>query len=108
VIFNCLYIDTKFIAEVLISYGTILRGYGEVTAAQGTLVDAPQLALRIGPRLMVVAALEALSRVIITEADADLTIRLAPQTLRRDLPYEQLKITGMRGLTEVEKATMCA
>ena len=64
------------LAEVLISYGTILRAQGEVTAAQETLVDALQLTLRIGPRLMVVAALEALSRVFIAQAHADLTIRL--------------------------------
>jgi len=60
----------------LISYGTILRERGEVTAAQETLVDALLLTLRIGPRLMVVAALEALSRVIIAQADTELTIRL--------------------------------
>ena len=64
------------LAEVLISYGTILRERGEVTAAQETLVDALQLTLRIGPRLMVVAALEPLSRVIIAQADTELTIRL--------------------------------
>lgn len=64
------------LAEVLISYGTILRERGEVTAAQETLVDALLLTLRIGPRLMVVAALEALSRVIIAQADTELTIRL--------------------------------
>jgi WD40 repeat protein len=30
------------------------------------------------------------------------------QTLRRDRPYERLNITGIRGLTEVQKATLCA
>ena len=30
------------------------------------------------------------------------------QTLRRDLPYERLNIMRSRGLTEVEKATLCA
>ena len=30
------------------------------------------------------------------------------QTLRRDRPYERLNITGVRGLTEVQKATLRA
>jgi WD40 repeat protein len=36
---------------------------------------------------------------------------LAPpllQTLRRDRPYERLNITGIRGLTEAQKATLQA
>lgn len=64
------------LAEVLITYGSILHARGEVMAAQETLTDALQLALRVGPLLIVAAALEALSRVIIAQNDADLTIRL--------------------------------
>ncbi len=30
------------------------------------------------------------------------------QTLRRDQPYERLDITGIRGLTQAEKATLRA
>ena len=30
------------------------------------------------------------------------------QTLRRDRPYERLNITGIRGLTEAQKATLRA
>ena len=30
------------------------------------------------------------------------------RTLRRDRPYERLNITGIRGLTEAQKATLCA
>ena len=30
------------------------------------------------------------------------------QTLRRDRPYERLNITGVRGLTEAQKASLCA
>jgi WD40 repeat protein/transcriptional regulator with XRE-family HTH domain len=30
------------------------------------------------------------------------------RTLRRDRPYERLQITGVQGLTEAQKATMCA
>ena len=30
------------------------------------------------------------------------------RTLRRDRPYERLDITGIRGLTEAQKATLCA
>src|SRR5947199_3059829 len=30
------------------------------------------------------------------------------QTLRRDRPYERLNITGIRGLTEAQKASLCA
>jgi WD40 repeat protein len=30
------------------------------------------------------------------------------QTLRRDRPYERLNITGTRGLTAAQKATLCA
>jgi len=30
------------------------------------------------------------------------------RTLRRDRPYERLDITGIRGVTEAQKATLCA
>ena len=30
------------------------------------------------------------------------------RTLRRDRPYERLNITGIRGLTQAQKATLCA
>jgi len=38
----------------------------------------------------------------------DLHSRRHLVTLRRDRPYERLNITGIRGLTEAQKASLCA
>jgi hypothetical protein len=63
-------------AEVLITLGRILRAQREKVAAYAAFAEAFQLALALGPRLMVAAALEGLAGVVADQGQADLIVRL--------------------------------
>jgi hypothetical protein len=67
--------DTS-LAEVLITLGKIVRAQGEAAAAYGALTEALRLALAVGPRLMVTAALEGLASLAAEQTQAELTVRL--------------------------------
>jgi hypothetical protein len=72
------------LAEVLITLGKIARARGDVAAASAALTEALQLALDLGPRLMVAAALEGLACVVAAEGQAELAVRLlAPASVLR-------------------------
>jgi tetratricopeptide (TPR) repeat protein len=64
------------LAEVLITQGQIARAQGELAAAYGALTEALRLAWIVGPRLLVPAALEGLSNVVVAQGDVELAARL--------------------------------
>jgi predicted ATPase len=71
------------LAEVLVTMGHVLRAQGELRAARETLNEALQLAWVMGPRLVVVTALEALGILLAQQADqgeASLAVRLLAAT----------------------------
>ena len=68
--------DDGGLAEVLITKGQIQREQGQIAPAYGTLSEALQLAQRVGPRLLVAAALEGLSAVTIQLEQVTLAAQL--------------------------------
>ncbi len=75
------------LAEVLITLGKIMRAQGDAAAAYGALTKSLQLALAVGPRIMVAAALEEFACVVATQGHAELTVRLlaAAAALRAEM-----------------------
>jgi len=67
--------DTK-LAEVLLTLGQILRAQGDLKAAEETLTEALKLALVMGPRLIVAAALERLAGVTLDQGKVVLSVHL--------------------------------
>ncbi len=68
-------------AEVLITLGKIRQAQRDGSSAYTALVEALQLALALGPRLMVAAALEGLACVVVPQGDAELAARLLAAAL---------------------------
>src|SRR5262245_49883550 len=68
--------DDVSLSEVLITWGYILNAQGHAEAAYAALTEALQLALAVGPRLFVAAALEAIASVIVAQGQATLAVRL--------------------------------
>ncbi len=64
------------LAEVLITQGRIVRAQGDDQAAYTALTEAVQLALAVGPRLLVAAALEGIAGVVAAQNQAELAARL--------------------------------
>ncbi|MBC8077159.1 MAG: tetratricopeptide repeat protein, partial [Chloroflexales bacterium] len=63
-------------AEALITLGKIVLAQGDGVAAYAALTEALQLALTLGPRLMVVTALEGLASVAAEQRHAGLVVQL--------------------------------
>jgi len=74
-LFRSLHADSS-LAEVLITQGQIVRAQGDNVAAYGALTEALQLALAVGPRLLVAAVLEGLANVVVAQQQAELAARL--------------------------------
>jgi ATP/maltotriose-dependent transcriptional regulator MalT len=74
-LFRTLHADSS-LAEVLITLGQIVRTQGNNVAASRALREALQLAWAVGPRLLVVAALEGLAAVVVAQGQAELAARL--------------------------------
>jgi predicted ATPase/transcriptional regulator with XRE-family HTH domain len=68
--------DDGGLAEVLVTLGRILQAQGKGMDAYNALTEALRLALVVGPRVMVAAALEGLASVIMDQGKAILTVRL--------------------------------
>ncbi len=68
--------DDGGLAEVLVTLGRILQAQGRGTDAYNALTEALRLALVVGPRVMVAAALESLASVTIDQGKAALAVRL--------------------------------
>jgi hypothetical protein len=64
------------LAEVLITLGQILWAQEKPTAAEEAITEALHLALAVGPRLMVAAALEGLGSVVVAQGRAELAAHL--------------------------------
>jgi predicted ATPase/transcriptional regulator with XRE-family HTH domain len=64
------------LAEVLVTQGNILRAQGEEAAAYEALIEALRLAWVVGPRLVVVGALEGLAVVLAQRGQAEWAARL--------------------------------
>jgi tetratricopeptide (TPR) repeat protein len=79
--------DDGGLAEVLVTQGRIFQAQGRRTDAHNTLAEALRLALLVGPRLMVAAALEGLASVTIDQGNTVLAVRLLgpASTLRTQL-----------------------
>ena len=63
------------LAEVLITQGKFLREQGNISAAYTAVTEALRLALAVGPRLIVAAALEELACTVVAQEPA-LALRL--------------------------------
>jgi predicted ATPase/transcriptional regulator with XRE-family HTH domain len=64
------------LAEVLVTLGHVLRAQGDVAGAHAALTEALRLALAIGPRLFVAAALEGLASLAVQPGQSALATRL--------------------------------
>jgi tetratricopeptide (TPR) repeat protein len=74
-LFRSLQADSS-LAEVLITLGQIARAQGDHEAAYRALTEALRLAWAVGPRLLVVAALEGFAAVVVAQQQAELAARL--------------------------------
>jgi tetratricopeptide (TPR) repeat protein len=91
------------LAEVLITQGRLLRAQGNSAAAYAAVTEALRLALVVGPRLMVAAALEELAGIVVAQDRAELAARLlaAAEALRLQMgtpvrPVDQAVVEATR------------
>lgn len=81
-LFRSMQVDGS-LAEALITYGAILLAQGDLSGAHQALIEALEIAWKIGPRLLVAAALEGLASAVFQMGNAELAVQLLAEASAR-------------------------